>query len=604
MTPVAAGALDRLRAPLFALALFAAVLIVFAPALSGGFLLWDDVDNLVTNTRWRGFGFEQLRWMFTTLHMGPYQPLSWASYALDWELHGLEARAFHLTNLVLHAASAVLCFACARELFGQRWKELRGSAALDLGAAAAAALFALHPLRVESVAWISERRDVLSGFFLLCSLRAWLARAGGLALGLYAASLFSKGSALGWPLVLLALESWLHGRADWKGKLPYFALALVFGALALFGQAQLPGSMAGWSEHGLLPRLAQASYAWLFYPLQTLAVAGVRPIYDLELPLPISELRFLVALVLAPLAFGAAFLARKRWPGVWTALLAYTLLAAPLLGLAQTGAQLVAARYSYLACIPLVLLAGAALTRVPRVVGSAALFVALLPGLRAHADSRAWTSDRALWTHARELDPSSRIALRNLVAAVYAEGRVDEALSLCDEWQRLGEDPEQWNARGSLLGARGESEPALAALRHSIELSRASGSDSSTAESNLVLLLIRLGRAGEALPVCQAWTARAPGSAAAWAALGHARTELGQAQPALAALDRALALDPDLGSAALDRGLVLAALGRREQARAAFEEVLRLCAHDHPDAQEARMQLERLGPAPAGAPMR
>ena len=152
-----------MRAPLLALSLAALVLVAFAPALSGGFLLWDDADLLLSNARWRGLGLDELRWMFGTAHLGPYQPLSWVSYALDWQLFGLDARAFHRTNLVLHAGSAVLCFLAARELFAQRWPERRGSATLDLGAAAAAALFALHPLRVESVAWITERRDVLSG---------------------------------------------------------------------------------------------------------------------------------------------------------------------------------------------------------------------------------------------------------------------------------------------------------------------------------------------------------------------------------------------------------------------------------------------------------
>jgi tetratricopeptide (TPR) repeat protein len=474
---------------------------------------------------------------------------------------------------------------------------------------------------------------VLSGFFLLLSLRAWLAytRAEGrrwyaLALAAYAASLLSKASALGWPLVLLVLDAWVLqrglGRARLKEKLPFLALALVLGAVALLGQARLPGTMAGWSEHGLGARLAQASYGWLFYPLQTLCVAGVRPIYDLELPLSPGEARFTAALLLAPALFGAAWALRGRWPALWAALLAYTLLAAPLLGLVQTGAQLVAARYSYLACIPFALLAGAWVARRPRALAPAALLVALLPGWRAHADARFWRSDRELWTHARELDPSSRIALRNLVGAVYAEARASadpeqararlaEALGLCEEWERRGRDAESENARASVLAAQADLDPpraaelrlqAQAALRRALELARASGSDPTTPESNLIALCFQLGRASEALPLCQDWTARAPREPAAWAALGHAETEIGAAQPALAALARALELDRDQSGAWLDRGLVLAALGRTAEARTAFTEVLeaRRRLGDgpgiHPDALEARLQLERLGP--------
>jgi len=629
-------ALERLRVRLLAALLLGLCWLVFAPALSGGFLLWDDADNLLTNTRWRGLGSAQLGWMFSTVHMGPYQPLSWLSYALDWELWGLDARAFHRTNLLLHSLNALLCFACARELLRKRWP------AADLGAAAAAALFALHPLRVESVAWITERRDVLSGFFLLVSLRVWLAyadRGGGrtyaLALLSYACSLLSKASAVGWPLVLLALDVWVLERGPWRTrlreKLPYFALALVFAALALLGQAELQGTMASWSEHGPLARFAQASYGWLFYPLQTLAVVGVRPIYELVLPMNASEPRFVAALVLAPTLFLlAAWKLRARAPRAWVAVLVYTLLALPLLGFAQAGPQLVAARYSYQACLPLALLAGAGVARLPRGAALAALGLTLLPGWRAHLDTRCWRSDRELWTHARELDPASRVALRNLVPAVFAEARaagdpalrrarLEEALALCLEGRALGLDPQLENARGAVLAALADLDPAraaerleqaLAALRSALELARAARSDVTPPQANLITLLDRVGRPAEALPLCEDWIARSPESGAAWAALGHVRARLNQAQPALEALGRALALDRDLAGAWLDRGVVLEDLGRREEAREAYTQVLaareRLGAGqpEQPDAREARMKLERLGPAPSGPPVR
>jgi tetratricopeptide (TPR) repeat protein len=627
--------LERLRAPLLAAGLLALCWLVFAPALTAGFLLWDDTDNLLTNTHWRGLGGEQLAWMFTTLHLGPYQPLAWLSYALDWELWGLDAQAFHRTNLLLHSLNALLCFACARELLRRRWP------APDVAAAAAAALFALHPLRVESVAWITERRDVLSGLFLLVSLRLWLAYTGGggwrtytLALLAYACSLLSKASSVGWPLVLLALDVWVLERGPWRErvreKLPFFALALGFSALALFGQAELQGTMATWAEHGLLARLAQSSYGWLYYPLQSLAVVGVQPIYDLSLPMNVLEPRFLAALVLAPALFTAAWMLRARCPAAWAAVLAYTLLALPLLGLAQAGPQLVAARYSYLACLPLALLAGAWVARLPRAAAPAALALALLPGWRAHADTRHWRSDRELWTHARELDPSSRVAVRNLVPAVFAEARaaadpalrrarLEEALDLCVQGRALGLDPQLESSRGAVLAALAELDPvrapelleqALAALRSAIELARATRSDVTAPQANLITLLDRMGRPAEALPLCEDWIARSPGSGSAWAARARVQAALGQGQLALESLDRALALDRDLPGAWLDRGIILEAFGRHEEARRSFEEVLaarqRLGAGlpEAADAREARMQLERLGPAPSGPPLR
>ncbi len=631
----------RVRVMLGALALVALCAAAFGPALSGAFLAWDDADTLLGHTRWRGLGPAELRWMFTTLHLGPYQPLAWLSYALDFELWGLDARAFHATNLALHAASAVLAFLCARALFARRWSAPQTRAARDLGAFAAAALFALHPLRVESVCWITERRDVLAGVFLLGSLRAWLAwsaqparrRCFWLAFALYVASLLAKASALGWPLVLFALDVWVLGRRAWRAQLAealLFALpALVLALVALAGQGALPGAMASWQEHGLLARAAQACYGWAFYLVQTLVVRGVQPLYELVLPLDLREPRFVAALLVVPLVCGAAWLARARAPAAWCALAAYTLLAAPLLGFAQTGAQLVAARYSYQPALAPAFLVGAlvcALATVRRawlapLAGAVALVSALLVGA-SHADARHWRDDRALWTHALELDPANRGATRNLIAALYAEAKtrppaerrpvLEQALALALRAPRAEEDPELQNARAGVLAALADLDAArapelraqaLTALRRAVELAERTGSDGGTAALNLAALLLRLDRPAEAVPILEAATRRNPRDASAWAALGHAQTELGRAEPALAALGRALELDPDLTGATLERGLVRVALGQGSEARRDFQTVRDLverrlgpaAAASDPDWIEASAQLERLG---------
>src|SRR6187431_3386674 len=141
------------RSALLCLGLAALVALAFWPVLGASFLNWDDNLIVTENARFRGLSPEHLGWMLTTFHGGHWEPLAWLSLALDWELFGLSARAFHATNLWLHAASAVLVYALARRL--ARPPALAGRAA----AAAAAALFAVHPLRVESVAWVVERRD-------------------------------------------------------------------------------------------------------------------------------------------------------------------------------------------------------------------------------------------------------------------------------------------------------------------------------------------------------------------------------------------------------------------------------------------------------------
>src|SRR5262252_3503083 len=189
---------------------------VFLPVLRNHFVEWDDYENLVDNPHYRGLGWDQLRWMFTTFHMGPYQPLSWMTYGLDYLIWGLNPTGYHLTNLILHAANGVFFYFVAQRLIAaalsmamdeEHWQ-------LDAGAFFAALLFTIHPLRVESVAWATERRDVVSGFFFIAViygyLRAsepgqsqrWLAGA----LVTYILSLLGKATAMTLPVILLILD--------------------------------------------------------------------------------------------------------------------------------------------------------------------------------------------------------------------------------------------------------------------------------------------------------------------------------------------------------------------------------------------------------------
>ena len=177
-------------------------------------------ENFVNNTQYRGLSLAHLRWMFTTFHGGHYQPLSWVTLAIDYTLWGMQPRGYHLTNLVLHTANALLVYALALALLPRRpprGASHRPGAWLAIAAAVAALCFAIHPLRVESVAWVTERRDVLSGFFLLLTVLAYVrmvdARPAGawrtwfaLSLGCFVLSLLSKAWGMTLPFVLLVLD--------------------------------------------------------------------------------------------------------------------------------------------------------------------------------------------------------------------------------------------------------------------------------------------------------------------------------------------------------------------------------------------------------------
>jgi hypothetical protein len=238
--------LDSWIAFLVALVTFA----VFFPALRNEFVNWDDYELLVNNPHYRGLGWEQVRWMFSTFHTGHYQPLSWMTFALDYLIWGMEPFGYHLTNLVLHAANAALFYFLVLRLLSLALSQPPSAPDLGLRTAAgfAALFFSIHPLRVESVAWATERRDVLSGLFFLATILCYLqamtysndpshhARWRNKALIVYGLSLLSKASGVTLPVVLLVLDVYplrrLGGgpgmwfgplaRRVWWEKVPFF----------------------------------------------------------------------------------------------------------------------------------------------------------------------------------------------------------------------------------------------------------------------------------------------------------------------------------------------------------------------------------------------
>src|SRR3990172_8049348 len=269
-------ALDWVAALLVAQLAFVA----FLPALRGEFVLWDDDTNFLKNTAWRGLGWDELEWMLTTPHKGQLIPLSWLTLGLDYRLWGLHPSGFHLTSLILHAANAALVYAVA----------------LRVGAGLAALLFALHPLRVESVAWITERRDVVSGLFYLLALLAYLFERRRLALGAFALGLLAKAIVVSLPVVLLLLDVWPLRRLGWadlrrapwrvpalREKLPFVLLAAAGSASAVWamvvGSGRTPPSLLG-----LVSRVAISFFSTAFYLWKTLWPLGLSPLYELPVP--------------------------------------------------------------------------------------------------------------------------------------------------------------------------------------------------------------------------------------------------------------------------------------------------------------------------------
>ncbi len=400
----------RLPRFLLPVLVFVIALVPFLPALDGQFLNWDDDQNFTANPNFRGLGWSHVRWMFTTTLMGHWIPLTWLTLGVNYVVGGMAPWGYHAGNLGLHAANAVVFYAIARRLLaagagGERTEDAAGRASrVGWGAAAAAAVFAVHPLRVESVAWVTERRDVLSGVFFLLAVLGYLkaverGRAGRLegrwramSVGCFAAALLSKASTMMLPAALLLLDVYPLRRlgVGWaallREKLGYLVLAGVGAVVALVAVRQ-GGTVTGYAAYGLGARGAMMLYSLLFYPWKFLWPVDLSPMYELPARVEPLAWRFLLPMVAVPVITAVLIALRRRWPGGLAAWVYSALLVLPVSGAVHAGYQLAHDRYSYLSGLGLALLVGGA---VVWVMGAGARRALRGPGGRYGRGSRGW----------------------------------------------------------------------------------------------------------------------------------------------------------------------------------------------------------------------
>ncbi|HYL75097.1 MAG TPA: tetratricopeptide repeat protein [Bryobacteraceae bacterium] len=418
-----------------ALALF--TFLAFFPALQGDFLNWDDPTNFLRNNDYRGLGWPQLKWMWTSHLIGRYVPVTWMTLGLDYTIWKMNPLGYHLTNLLFHTTNALLLYFIALALYriaapGAEESELR----TPMAALVAALVFAVHPLRVESVAWITERRDVVSGLFYLLAILLYLRGYEGpdrplrrkyywAGLAVFALALLSKELAVTLPVVLLVLDFYplrrlSAGSGLWTGapfrrvlleKLPFFALSIADTVLAL-SIAQHEHSYKSLAGAGWLTRAAAATYSLAFYLWKTLAPIHLTPFYPLT-PHKIDPLAAPMEISIAIVAsLGiAALLLWRKFPALLAVCLAYAVTLFPVLGFLDNGPQITADRYSYLACLGWALLAGSAMLlskagrrywHIPIAAGAVILALASLTWRQALI----WRDSETLWSYALETEPS------------------------------------------------------------------------------------------------------------------------------------------------------------------------------------------------------
>jgi protein O-mannosyl-transferase len=481
----------------FALAAIVAVLVVviFRPCLNADFVNWDDDKNLVDNPHFGGLWPGNLWWMFTTTHMGPYQPLSWVTLAIDYSLWGMNPRGYHLTNVVLHAFNAgLLCLVTLSILDAARRlrpgplsaDELHSvslvdsapagtraasapSAGMLLASALAALAWAVHPQHVESVAWVTERRDVLSGLFYLLSVWYYLqghrtgtdgprhGRWERISLACCALALLSKATAVSLPVVLIVLDVYplrrLTGNIrDWwrppyrhviTEKFNYMLFSVMAIVVGFVGQSHTR-ALQSLNQVGVLERVAIGFHSAGFYVFKTLWPVNLSPLYPRPTHIALTDRQFLLPLIAVCATSLILVLVRRRLPGALAAWTCYLVALSPVCGVITIGDELVADRYSYLPTLGLFVLAGGIVTtlcnrgpggtarrlRQVACLSVAVVLVVLCAG-RARRLMSVWHDSLSLWTYVTRERPDAYKAWNNLAGALTKAKQFIDAEAAC-----------------------------------------------------------------------------------------------------------------------------------------------------------------------------
>jgi Tfp pilus assembly protein PilF len=530
------------------ISLLALVWVVFGQTLRYDFVNYDDPHYVYQNTRiTSGINLANMAWAFTHVHSENWHPLTTITHMLDCQLHRLNAGWHHFTNVLLHCLAVVLLFVALERMTGALWRS-----------AFVAAVFAVHPLHVESVAWIAERKDVLSALFFMLTLLAYLHYTRAPSIRRYLTvgfvvvlGLMSKPMLVTLPFVLLLLDYWPLGRFEGRKsntrrqlirlvveKIPLIALSAVSSMVTFLAQR----GAIGWTEQLPMPaRISNSLVAYVVYIRQMFWPAGLAVFYPHpESRLPIWEIS-LASIVLVGIT-AAAFVFRKKAPYFVTGWLWYLGMLVPVIGLVQVGWQGHADRYTYLPQIGLYIAVTWTVTdlthswRFQRIaLGVAAVLIVGALSCRAWLQTSYWRDSKTLFTHALAVTSNNDVALNNLGIIFLDKGQLDDAISKLQ----------------AAIDLRPENAPA---------------------HDNLAKALLRKGQITEAMVHYRKFLALQPENVEARNTLGTALIQQGHVREAIDQWEEALATQPENGNAASNLAWVFATCPEdsiRDGARAA-----------------------------------
>jgi tetratricopeptide (TPR) repeat protein len=510
-----------------------------------------------------GFSVQSLAWAFTTFYAANWHPLTWISYMMDSELFGLNPGEQHTVNVLLHLGSSILLFLTLERMTRQRWR-----------CALVAGIFALHPLHVESVAWIAERKDVLSTFFQMLTL--WLyarytedSKPGKYAAmaGAFALSLLAKPMAVTLPFVLILFDVWpLRRRRPLWEKVPLFAMSAAASMLTLLAQKSA-GAIATLTRLPLSDRLSNAVVGYVRYIEKAFWPANLAVLYPIQRPSPFAV--FAAALILIAATVGAALSFRRR-PYLLAGWLWFLGMLVPVIGLVQVGFQSIADRYTYVPLVGLSIVliwtVGDTVESRPRLrqaAATAAVLALMALTVGAYRQTQYWKDSIALYRHAIAVTSGNSIIHNNLGIDLQAAGRVEEATAQFREAVAAApEYREALNSLGAILAYQGNEVEAIALHRRAI----AADPNYANAHVNLGHELLETGQTQEAFVELTQALRLQPDSALGHAYMGALLAVRGNLEEARQHLQYSLSLKPDYADVQSNLCLVLQALGHPDQA--------------------------------------
>jgi tetratricopeptide (TPR) repeat protein len=610
--PQAKDWMQRLRTMGLCFVLAAMTLAVFGQTVGFGFVNFDDDVYIYDNAQVKsGLSLGGFAWVVSHADCNLYHPLTMLSLMGDYQIHGLRSGGYHLINVLLHTASVLLLFLTLRRMTGALWRS-----------AFVAAVFAIHPLRVESVAWVAERKDVLGGFFFMLTLAAYAHYVRKpkslprylLVVAAFVLALLSKPTVVTLPFVLLLLDYWPLQRFDQPGsagnnrnyfgsagcfleKIPLLALAAGTCVLTVLAAEK------GIVNASVISRLGNALVSYAIYLRQMVWPEGLAAYY----PLPKDgHAAWTIALsfLLLALITTEVFIFRRKRPWLLTGWFWYLGMLTPMIGLVQTGGFAHADRMTYLPQIGLYLLFTWTVAGIftgwryrRQALGGLAASVLFVLFFCARTQAAYWRDSETLWTHALTCTTDNHVANNNLGFAVFKKENMNQAIGLFQKALQIKSSyPEARNNLGSALFQIGKVDDAIVYYKQALQIRP----DYAEARYNLSVALLQKGKVDDAIAQCQKALQIRPDYADARVNLGLALMQKDSVDEAIAEYQKALQIMPGHADAHDDLGIALFRKGDLEPAIAQFQIALQSApdnAHAHNNLATAFVREGRLDDA-------